>query len=94
MENFVAESAVVWEGTRIGRGNIVQEGARIGEGCTHGNYVVLTGWWRLGNNSRVADGTSRGTLPMRARLSTLRGTDEVSYLSVGDEVMIGANVVI
>lgn len=94
MDRSIAETAKVGNGTTVGSGSIILDRVELGLDCTIGNNVVIHPGTVLGDRVRVDDGTVLGKLPMRAAFSTLKGAAEIRHLVVGDEVLIGANVVI
>jgi len=94
MQNYIAETARLGEGTTVGGGSQILDGATIGKNCSIGNNVVIHGCVRIGSRVRIDDGAVLGKLPMRARLSTLKSSEEPAELVVGDEVSIGTNVVL
>lgn len=94
MERFIADTARIGEGSTVGTGAIIMDNVEIGEGCVLGNNIVVHPGAKLGNMVRVDDGSIIGKSPMKARYSTLKESEEIKGAVVGNEVIIGANVVI
>jgi UDP-2-acetamido-3-amino-2,3-dideoxy-glucuronate N-acetyltransferase len=78
MDNWVAVSAGVGEGTELGRGVVVEEDARIGRGCRIGHHVVIGRGVRIGDQALIGNG------------AVLHAESEVgSEVRIDDHVVIG-----
>jgi UDP-3-O-[3-hydroxymyristoyl] glucosamine N-acyltransferase len=94
MNQYIAESAKIGEGTVIGFNTIVLENVTIGADCQIGHNVVIHRDSVIGHNVRIDDNTIIGKKPMRSPRSIF--TEEESYKPavIGDRCLIGTNVII
>ena len=94
MNNFISEKAVVGENTKIGMNTIIEDDVLIGDGCTIGHNVVIRSHVQIGDNVRIDDGSIIGKVPMFSPRSINRAEKVYSKTVIGDNCMIGSNVII
>ncbi|MFA5498698.1 MAG: DapH/DapD/GlmU-related protein [Candidatus Cloacimonadia bacterium] len=94
MNQFIDKTAVIGKETKIGYNVIISEGVRIGEGCQIGHNVVIHKDTVIGEGVRIDDNTVIGKLPMRSPRSIFAEEKNYQATSIGDNCLIGANVII
>ena len=90
----IHESARVGEGTRLGHGVVLGARVRVGARCQIGAYAVIHADPVIGDDVRIDDHSVIGKLPMKAAASAVTKLRELPALEIGDEVLVGAHVVI
>lgn len=90
----VHESARIGEGTTLGHGAVLMEGVRVGAGCRIGAYAVIHADTVIGERVRIDDHSVVGKLPMKAAASAVTKLRALPPLEIGDEVLIGAHVIL
>ncbi len=91
---MIDKTADIPDDVVIGQNVVIEEGVRIGEGTVLGHNVVIRKDTIIGKNVRVDDNTVLGKLPMKAAMSAVTKEKELKPLVIGDNVLIGANVVV
>ncbi len=91
---MIHKTAKIGENVRIGYNVIIGENVVIGDNTSIGNNVVIHNDTKIGSNVRIDDNTVIGKLPMKAAMSAVTKEKELPPLEIGDNVLIGANVVI
>jgi UDP-2-acetamido-3-amino-2,3-dideoxy-glucuronate N-acetyltransferase len=94
MKAHIDPSAKVGKGTVFGMNTLVMERVEIGANCQIGHNVVIHAGTKIGNNVRIDDNTVVGKLPMRAAFSTLKSSVELEPAVIGDNCLVGTQVVI
>jgi acetyltransferase-like isoleucine patch superfamily enzyme len=94
MCEHIAQDALVGEGTQLGFNCIVEAGVEIGPDCRIGHNVVIRTGTRIGAAVRIDDNTVIGKQPMRSPRSIFKAEDALPPAVIGDDCLIGANVVI
>jgi acetyltransferase-like isoleucine patch superfamily enzyme len=94
MVKYVSPTARIGKLATLGRFCVVDDDVRIGDGCQIGNNVVLHAGTVIGSNVRIDDGTVIGKQPMRAANSAVTKEQELPPAHIGDDCIIGTNVVI
>jgi len=92
--SVIADSATIGDGTRYGDFCCIGEKVKIGKGCEIGNLVVVHEGSVIGDCVRIDDGTVIGKRPMRAANSAVTKDEELPPAKIGDNCIIGTNVVI
>jgi len=77
-----------------GKNCVIEDMVKIGKGTVIGNNVVIHRGTVIGDNCRIDDNTVIGKRPMKSLLSATTDDSEISPCAIGNEVLIGANVVI
>jgi UDP-3-O-[3-hydroxymyristoyl] glucosamine N-acyltransferase len=94
MVKYVSPTAKIGEMTLMGRFCVIDDDVTIGKNCILGNNVVVYPGATIGNNVRIDDGTVIGKQPMRAANSAVTKDQELEPARIGDNCIIGTNVVI
>ncbi|MEZ7893097.1 MAG: acyltransferase [Candidatus Wallbacteria bacterium] len=92
--NHIHESAKIPAGIKMGFNVIISAEVTIGPGTIIGSNVIIHEGSSIGANVRIDDNTVIGKLPMRAANSVMKPTGELPACIIGDNCIIGANVVI
>lgn len=92
--NFVHDSVKIPETSTVGYFSVIEENVSIGANVVIGNNVTVHEGTVIGDGTIVSDGTILGKLPKTAKTSTLKLSTNLSPLSIGEEVTVGANTVI
>lgn len=91
---YIDNTVSIGKGFSCGQFCIVEKNAQIGENCALGHNVVIREGSRLGNGVRVDDNTVIGKQPLRSKRSIFKSDKTYSPAKIGDECLIGAQVVI
>jgi UDP-2-acetamido-3-amino-2,3-dideoxy-glucuronate N-acetyltransferase len=91
---FIDESAKVGENLLIGKFSVIEKNAVIGDDCVIGHNVVIREGTKLGNSVRIDDNTVIGKQPLRSKRSIFKSTKVYEPAIIGDECLIGAQVVV
>jgi len=94
MTDHISPSAKIGKGTVHGAFCVIEDDVSIGSGCQIGHHVVIHAGSVIGSNVRVDDGTVIGKQPMRAANSAVTKEQELPSANIGDNCIIGTNVVI
>jgi UDP-2-acetamido-3-amino-2,3-dideoxy-glucuronate N-acetyltransferase len=96
MENFQyrGDNVTVGEDTELGPFVVLHHNVRIGSNCHIGSHVVIHEGTEIGNDVRIDDQTVIGKEPMRAKRSIFQDEDDLPVATIGDQCLIGAQVVI
>ncbi|NIA03897.1 MAG: N-acetyltransferase [Nitrospiraceae bacterium] len=78
----------------IGNNVYIGENVTIGNNCIIGNNVVIHDGTLIGSNVRIDDNTILGKKPLKSPMSATTTSDDLGPLVIGDDVLIGANVII
>lgn len=93
-EQWVSGTAVVGEGTLIGRGAVIEDDVLIGRRCRIGHHVVVRRGSRIGDDVRVDDHAVIGKDPLRAPNSVLKPSQELDPATIGGGCLIGTAAVV
>jgi len=91
---YISFNASIGDKVQVGRFTVVEDNVKIGDNCVIGNNVVIHEDTIVGNNVRIDDNTVIGKKPMRSVNSALKQSDNHRGAIIGEECLIGANVVI
>ncbi len=94
MVKYVSPSATIGKLSTLGRFCVADDNVTIGENCQIGNNVVIHPGTTIGSNVRIDDGTVIGKQPMRAANSAVTKEQILQPALIGDDCIIGTNVVI
>ncbi|WP_436373707.1 DapH/DapD/GlmU-related protein [Cytobacillus sp. BC1816] len=92
--NFIDPSATVDSSAKVGYFSVIEKGVKIGQNVVIGNRVTIHEDTVIGDNTTIADGAVVGKTPKPAKTSTVKLSDSIPALEVGEDVTIGANCVI
>lgn len=93
MASYIAEGATVDPGCKVGKNVVIEDGVIIGEGCEIGHGAVIFEGTSIGMNVSIQANSVIGRQPKSGAGST-RLTGEEEPLKIGDDVVIGACVVL
>jgi UDP-3-O-[3-hydroxymyristoyl] glucosamine N-acyltransferase len=94
MESWIDGTAVLGQGTEVGRGAVIEAGVVIGRNCRIGHHVVLREGSIIGDDVRLDDFTVIGKWPLRAVNSILKPTQQLPPARLGDGVLAGTGATI
>lgn len=94
MNQYIAETARLGTGTRLGYNVVIMDDVRIGENCLLGSNVVIHPGSQIGDNVRIDDNTIIGKLPLSSPRSIFKVPTGLAPAQIGSFCQIGANVVI
>ncbi|MCD6181416.1 MAG: N-acetyltransferase [Candidatus Cloacimonetes bacterium] len=94
MNQFIAESATLGAGTKVGINAVILDNVRIGENCLIGHNVVIHEGSCIGDNVRIDDNTIIGKKPLSSPRSIFKVDSDLKPTTIGNLCQIGANVVI
>jgi acetyltransferase-like isoleucine patch superfamily enzyme len=94
MCRYVAESAKIGENCTLGENVVILENVEIGDSSYIGHNVVLHHGTRVGRNAHIEDGAILGRMPRSGQSSTRKVRKDLPPLEIGNDCIIGANVVL
>ncbi len=94
MCEHISKSAIIGKDTQLGKNCIIEDDVIIGEGCIIGHNVVIHKGSQIGCFVRIDDNTIVGKMPMASPRSIFKTENEYRPAKIGDECLIGANVVL
>jgi hypothetical protein len=94
MSNYISDKAKLGENIALDKNVIIEDGVAIGDNCSLGYNIVIRKGTTIGDNVRIDDNTVIGKYPMRATLSIFKEEKNLSPTHIGDNCLIGANIVI
>ncbi|MBH0169329.1 acyltransferase [Fictibacillus sp. 18YEL24] len=92
--NFVDSSVHIDSSVQIGHFSVIEKGAKIGKNVIVGNRVTIHADTEIGDNTTISDGAVLGKPPKPAKTSTVKLSDNIPALTIGEDVTVGANAVI
>jgi len=92
--SVISSRATIGESTAIGEFCVIEDDVVIGSDCQIAHHVVIHQGSRIGHRVRVDSQTVIGKLPMRAKRSVLKATDDLPPAEIGDDCLVGAQAVI
>ena len=94
MMNYIDPSAQVDSTAKLGHFSVIEKDVKIGKNVVVGNRVTIHEGTVIGDNTTIADGAVVGKPPKPAKTSTVKLSDSIPALEIGEDVTIGANCVI
>jgi UDP-3-O-[3-hydroxymyristoyl] glucosamine N-acyltransferase len=94
MMNFVDSTVQLDESVMVGHFSVIEKGAKIGKNVVIGNRVTIHQDTVIGDNTTISDGAVLGKPPKPAKTSTVKLSENIPALTLGEDVTIGANAVI
>ncbi len=94
MNNKIDKTASIGAETTVGAFTVIDADVVIGKNCQIGNNVVIYDGSKIGDNVRIDDCTVIGKQPMRAKRSIFKDSKKMAPAEIGNDCMIGAQVVI
>jgi acetyltransferase-like isoleucine patch superfamily enzyme len=94
MINFVDSTVEVDESVKVGHFSVIEKGVKIGKNVVIGNRVTIHEDTVIGDNSTISDGAVLGKPPKPAKTSTVKLSDNIPALTLGEDVTVGANAVL
>lgn len=92
--NYIDPSAQVDSTVKVGHFSVIEKDVKIGKNVVVGNRVTIHEGTVIGDNTTIADGAVVGKPPKPAKTSTVKLSDSIPALEIGEDVTIGANCVI
>jgi acetyltransferase-like isoleucine patch superfamily enzyme len=92
--NFIDPSVVLDPSVEVGHFSVVEKDVKIGKNVIIGNRVSIHEGTVIGDNTTIADGAVLGRAPKPAKTSTVKLSDTIPALEIGEDVTIGANCVV
>ncbi|MCD6117588.1 N-acetyltransferase [bacterium] len=90
----IEKTAVIGADVHFGAFVVIGENVAIGKECVIGNNVVIHEGTKIGDFVRIDDNTVIGKNPMRAKRSIFKNDKKYKPAVIGNDCMIGAQVVI
>jgi len=90
----ISEKAVLGNNLKLAENIIIEDNVKIGNNCQIGYNVVIRENTIIGDDVRIDDNTVIGKLPMKAKMSIFQENNELPPAKIGNNCLIGANVVI
>ncbi|MBD3383440.1 N-acetyltransferase [candidate division KSB1 bacterium] len=94
MHSMISEKAQIGTQCEIGHYVVIEEGVKIGVHCMIGHSVIIHAGTEIGDNVRIDDHTVVGKQPMRSKRSIFKDEQKLPAAQIGDDCLIGAQVVI
>lgn len=91
---FIHESVKTGRNFSCGLFSVIEKNAVIGDNCIIGHNVVIREGTMIGNSVRIDDNTVIGKQPLRSKRSIFKPGKEYPPAEIGDECMLGAQVVV
>ncbi|ESU34212.1 UDP-3-O-(3-hydroxymyristoyl) glucosamine N-acyltransferase [Bacillus sp. 17376] len=92
--NFIDPSVSLDDSVKVGYFSVIEKDVKIGKNVIVGNRVTIHEGTVIGDNTTIADGAVLGKGPKPAKTSTVKLSDSIPALEIGEDVTIGANSVI
>jgi acetyltransferase-like isoleucine patch superfamily enzyme len=92
--NFIDPSVVLDETVEVGYFTVIEKDVKIGKNVKIGNRVTIHEGTIIGDGTTIADGAVLGKAPKPAKTSTVKLSDNIPALEIGENCTIGANAVI
>lgn len=94
MNQIISDKAKIGENVQLGYNVIIMDGVEIADHCVIGHNVVIHPNVKIGASCRIDDNTIIGKKPMFSPRSIFKAQQEWEPTVIGDECLIGANVII
>ncbi|HOD53796.1 MAG TPA: DapH/DapD/GlmU-related protein [Candidatus Cloacimonadota bacterium] len=94
MNQIISQNAKIGENVSLGYNVVIMDHVEIGDHCIIGHNVVIHENVKIGSSCRIDDNTIIGKKPMFSPRSIFKAQQEWSPTIIGDECLIGANVII
>ncbi|EFV78225.1 MULTISPECIES: acyltransferase [Cytobacillus] len=92
--NFIDPSVQTDSSVKVGYYSVIEKDVKLGKNVVIGNRVTIHEGTVIGDNTTIADGAVVGKPPKPAKTSTVKLSDSIPALEIGEDVTIGANCVI
>ncbi|AIE61379.1 acyltransferase [Bacillus methanolicus] len=92
--NYIDPSVKLDSSVKVGHFSVIEKDVQIGKNVVIGNRVTVHEGTVIGDNTTVADGAVLGKPPKPAKTSTVKLSDSIPPLIIGEDVTIGANCVV
>jgi acetyltransferase-like isoleucine patch superfamily enzyme len=92
--NYIDPSVTLDSSVKVGYFSVIEKDVKIGENVIIGNRVTIHEGTVIGANTTIADGAVLGHGPKPAKTSTLKISNSIPALEIGEDVTIGVNCVI
>ncbi|EWG11463.1 acyltransferase [Cytobacillus firmus] len=92
--NFIDPTVQTDSSVKVGYYSVIEKDVKLGKNVVIGNRVTIHEGTVIGDNTTIADGAVVGKPPKPAKTSTVKLSDSIPALEVGEDVTIGANCVI
>ena len=91
---FIDSSAKIGKNFSFGNFCIIEKDVAIGNDCTMGHNVVIKEGTKIGDSVRIDNNSVLGKQPLRAKRSIFKSDKKYEPAQIGDECLIGAQVVV
>lgn len=92
--NVIAPDAKIGANFSVGNFCVIEKNVKIGNDCIVGHNVVIREGTEIGDSVRIDDNTVIGKQPLRSKRSIFKSSKTYTPLIIGNECLIGAQVVI
>lgn len=91
---FIDTTARLGKNCTIGQYAVIEKDVTIGDECTIGHNVVIKAGTKIGKGVRIDDNSVIGKQPLRSKRSIFKSDKTYQPCEIGDECLIGAQVII
>jgi len=92
--SYIDNSSIIGGGFTCGEFCVIEKNVEIGDNCVLGHHVIIREGTKIGRGVRVDDNTVIGKQPLRSKRSIFKSDKTYLPAVIGDECLIGAQVVI
>lgn len=93
-EPIIHPTASIGQGCTLGYGAVIESHVHLGPGCHVGHHAVIRAGTQVGAGCRIEDHAVLGRPPRPAPTSTVRVSQDLPPLAVGDDTTVGAGAVL
>jgi len=94
VSNFIAETARVGKGCKLGHNVVILDDVQIGDNVYIGHNVVIHEGTKIGDGTFIDDGSILGRVPRTGSLSSKKAVKELPPLEIGRDCVISACVIL
>lgn len=91
---FIDGSAKIGKNCTVGQFSVIEKDVELGDDCQVGHNVVIHAGTKIGNGVRIDANTVVGKQPLRSKRSIFKSDKKYEPCEIGDECLIGAQVVV
>lgn len=91
---FIDGSAKIGKNCTIGQFAVIEKDVELGDDCQVGHNVVIYAGSKIGNGVRIDANSVIGKQPLRSKRSIFKSDKKYEPCTIGDECLIGAQVVV
>lgn len=92
--NYIDQAATLGRGSRVGFFSVIYEDVWVGEEVVIGNNVTIYPGTIIGKGTKIGDNSVLGKQPQPGKTSTVKYTDPLPPVRIGQDTIIGAGTVL